>query len=358
MSGLHLSLVQSGPVPLAARFSCAPGEVLALVGPSGAGKTTILRSIAGTCRPAGGQITVNDEVWFDSARGIWLSPRQRKVGMVFQNYALFPHMTALGNVMAAMQGVTRPLRAGRARDLLALLHLKGLEARRPAELSGGQQQRVALARALAREPAALLLDEPFSAVDRATREGLYTEIAALRERLRMPVVLVSHDLDEAMMLADRMVVLAAGHTLQEGSPAQVRTRPASLAVASLLGLGNRFSATVAEPAADTDGEPLIEWSGHLLRASHCPGLRQGQQLGWVIADGFVIAGGEGPNRVTGRIVRVQPIGATVRVTLQPAGGDEQLSFSVAAWEAANEAFIVGQTLSVRLLPAGIHLLPG
>ncbi|MCW5752071.1 MAG: ABC transporter ATP-binding protein, partial [Alphaproteobacteria bacterium] len=224
MNGIVVELTQDGPIPLAARFACAAGEVLALVGPSGSGKSTILRCIAGILRPRRGRVAVNGEVWFDSERGVALSPRERAVGMVFQNYALFPHMSAIGNVMAAMDHLPAPARKARAVELLGLLHLAGLEDRRPAELSGGQQQRVALARAMAREPRVLLLDEPFSAVDKATRQRLYREIAGLREKFSIPVILVTHDIDEAIMLADRMSVLHHGRTLQTGTPEAVTSR--------------------------------------------------------------------------------------------------------------------------------------
>jgi molybdate transport system ATP-binding protein len=160
--------------------------------------------------------------------------------MVFQSYGLFPHMTALGNVTAAMGHVEAGRREARGRELLDLVNLGGLEARRPAELSGGQQQRVAVARALAREPKVLLLDEPFSAVDKATRQRLYREIAELRRTLDMPVVLVTHDLDEAIMLADRMAVLHRGRTLQTGTADEVTMRPVSPEVARLVDLRNLF----------------------------------------------------------------------------------------------------------------------
>jgi molybdate transport system ATP-binding protein len=150
VAGVSVRLHQTAPIPLAAEFSCAPGEVLALVGPSGSGKSTVLRSIAGTYRPREGMVCVNGATWFHGGSGIHVLPHRRAVGMVFQNYALFPHMTALGNVMAAMTHVAAGERKTRASAVLELVHLAGLDDRRPAELSGGQQQRVAVARALAR----------------------------------------------------------------------------------------------------------------------------------------------------------------------------------------------------------------
>jgi molybdate transport system ATP-binding protein len=355
--GLSVELVQAAPIPLAASFGCEPGKIMALFGPSGSGKTTILRAIAGTCRPAAGRIRVGGEAWFDTGRGLCLPPQQRRVGMVFQSYALFPHLTALDNIQAAMGEVPAGERRTRAQGLLELLHLDGLGARRPAELSGGQQQRVALARALAREPRALLLDEPFSAVDRVTREGLYAEIAALRERLRMPVVLVTHDLAEAMRLADTLTLLAAGRTLQSGGIAEVTLRPASVEVAALLGLRNVFPATVL---GQEPGGTVIDWLGVRLSAAANPRLRPGERVHCVIADGYVVAGVPvaGPGSLAGAVRELTPLGATTLVALAVGAGDAApvLRFSLAAHEAARLDLAPGAPLSIQLLPEGIHLV--
>ena len=234
--GLHVTLKQAGPIPLAVEFSCSEGELLALVGPSGAGKSTTLRAIAGLYRPQAARVTCGGAIWLDTINGVCLPPHQRRVGLVFQSYALFPHMTALGNVTAAMGHRPADERAARAGKLLALVHLTNLEQRRPAELSGGEQQRVAVARALAREPAVLLLDEPFSAVDRRTRRKLHTELAELRKAVRVPIVLVTHDIDEAAGLADRMCVIDRGETLQTARPAELLAAPASARIANALDL--------------------------------------------------------------------------------------------------------------------------
>lgn len=235
-TGLTVSLAQPAPIPLAVTLTCAPGEMLALVGPSGSGKTTVLRSIAGLYRPQQGSVHCGGETWLDTAAGIALPPHQRRAGLVFQHYALFPHMTALANVTAAMGHRQAAEREAEAQRLLALVHLDGLERRYPAELSGGQQQRVALARALARDPAVLLLDEPLSAVDRRVRRELHGELAAIRRAIRVPILLVTHDLDEARTLADRLAVIDRGEVLQVGAPAEVLARPASARVAAALDL--------------------------------------------------------------------------------------------------------------------------
>ena len=236
----------AAPIPLDVAFSLAPGELLALVGHSGSGKTTLLRSIAGLWTPAEARISVGGTSWLDTAAGVNLPPHQRRLGFVFQNYALFPHMTAAQNVMAAMDRAD-PAEAAR---LLDLVKLQGLVARRPAQLSGGQQQRVALARALARRPQALLLDEPFSAVDRATRAQLHAEIIALRAHLQMPVVLVTHDLNEAQLLADRMVVIEKGRVLSAGTTAEVMTDAAALRAMGIRELAVMLPAQVVAHLPD------------------------------------------------------------------------------------------------------------
>ena len=244
---LEVMAKATDPIPLDIGFRVAAGELLALVGHSGSGKTTILRSIAGLWRPDSARIVVDGVSWTDTARGVDLPTHRRRIGMVFQNHALFPHLTAAQNVMAAMDHAD-PAEAER---LLDLVNLQGLAGRKPAQLSGGQKQRVGVARALARKPQALLLDEPFSAVDRATREKLYAEIIALRAHLAMPVVLVTHDMNEAQMLADRMVVIAAGHIVREGTTAQVMADPAALRAMGIRDVAVMLPVVVA--AHDADG---------------------------------------------------------------------------------------------------------
>ncbi len=257
--GLSVTVRAHAPIPLDAAFDVAPGELLALVGPSGAGKTTLLRMIAGLRQPETGRVTVNDAVWLDTAAGINVPTHRRRVGILMQSYALFPHMSAAANVMAAMDAPNR----AEADRLLDLASLPGLGERRPAALSGGQQQRVALARALARRPDVLLLDEPFSAVDRPTRDRLQAEILALRAHLPMPVVLVTHDLNEAQLLADTMVVLEQGRAIASGSTAQVMADPAALRALGIREAASLLPATLIAHLPDglsgleTAGSPLF-----------------------------------------------------------------------------------------------------
>jgi molybdate transport system ATP-binding protein len=362
--GLAARLAQPGPIPLDATLDCAPGEVTALVGPSGSGKSTILRAIAGHYRAASGRISIDGMAWFDSDARIDLPPHVRHVGLVLQSYALFPHMSALGNVVAALGHLPATQRPARARELLELVHLAGLEARRPAELSGGQQQRVAVARALARAPDVLLLDEPFSAVDRSTREKLYRELAEMRRRLAMPVVLVTHDLDEALMLADRVVLLQRGATIQHGRPYEVLARPASVQAARLLGLRNLF-AGVVEAHRAAAGFTGVRWRGYLLEARYDARFAPGSRVTWVIPSARVVlhrrdrpSRGERENPVRGIICDLIVLGDITHVTLL-VDGDEKapLQFSVPSHVAERNRLGVGEEANVSLLADAIHLMP-
>jgi molybdate transport system ATP-binding protein len=202
-------------------------ETFALVGPSGAGKTSVLRAVAGLVRPARGRIALDGRVLFDAAAGIDRPPEERRVGFVFQEYALFPHMTVEKNV--AYAGRTR------AADVLKRFRIGHLAKSRPEELSGGERQRVGLARALARNPDVLLLDEPLSALDPHTRAGVRAELRTILDRLDLPVLLFTHDFQDAAVLADRVGVLVDGRLLQTGAPTELIASPADAFVASFTG---------------------------------------------------------------------------------------------------------------------------
>ena len=358
-AGLHLQLRQRAPIPLEAELACAPGELLALVGPSGSGKSTILRCIAGLHAPAEGAIHCNGETWFDAAAAVNQPVQARRIGFVFQNYGLFPHLSALENVAAALGGLTLAEREARSRELLACVHLDGLERRKPAALSGGQQQRVAVARALARDPAVLLLDEPFSAVDQVTRRKLQQELARLRADLAIPMLLVTHDLDEARMLADRMVILHRGRTLQAGSPDEVMTRPASASIARLVGLHNLFEGTLVQ-----DGDALkLAWLGHKLEVARIEG-RPGERVSWVIpSEGVLLhrrdrpSRGEAENPVAGTVQDCLRLGPFTQIRLLPDGGGEPLAFSVPTHVAERNDIAPGAPARVTLLAGSIHLMP-
>jgi molybdate transport system ATP-binding protein len=361
---LRVMLRQLQPIPLDAEFDCGAGEVLALVGPSGSGKSTVLRCIAGLHRPAAGRVSCGTETWYDKPGGLDWPTHRRRVGFVFQDYALFPHMSALDNVKAALAYLPRERRAARALDLLTRVNLAGLEDRRPAALSGGQRQRVAVARALARDPRVLLLDEPFSAVDRVTRLRLYRELAELRQHLRIPMILVTHDLDEAAMLADRICILYRGKTLQAGPPSEIMNRPASVEIARLVDQRNVFAGRVAGHRAE-QGQTLIEWGDRLLEARYQPDFAVGQPVTWVAPSGFIVlhrrdrpSRGERENPVTGTVMSMVAIGESAMMTLR-LDDDERhpLHLSVPAHVAKRNGIELGVPAAVSLLTEGIHLMP-
>jgi putrescine transport system ATP-binding protein len=216
-------------------------EFLALLGPSGCGKTTLLRAIAGLATPDAGKILI------DGCDQTGAAPYERPVNMMFQSYALFPHMTAAGNVAFGLKqdGLRGAMLNDRVREALARVEMDAFADRKPHQLSGGQKQRVALARCLAKRPRALLLDEPLAALDKHLRERTQLELMALRERLGITFVVVTHDQDEAMGMASRVAVMDAGRLLQVGSPRDLYDKPSSRAVAGFFGHVNLWEGIVA-----------------------------------------------------------------------------------------------------------------
>lgn len=263
---LTVSLGQATPFPLDVEFTCGPGEVLAIFGPSGSGKTTILRSIAGLHRPARGLVRAGEATWTDTSAGVFAPPHRRAIGFVFQEYALFPHLTAAGNVMTALGHRPREERRARAEQLLGQVHLTSHADRRPAELSGGERQRVAVARALAREPAVLLMDEPFAAVDRDVRRRLQREIDELRRAIDVPIILVTHDFDDVVRLATHLLVLERGRMVAAGPLPELTSRPDLPWIRSAVGLGSVFDARVTRTLPDR-GLVELTFGGITLLAS-------------------------------------------------------------------------------------------
>lgn len=222
--------------------------VLILFGPSGSGKSTVLRCLAGLEWPERGCIVFNGQVWLDTARGVRVPPQRRRLGYLFQDYALFPTHTVAGNIGYGLRDLADGERRGRIAELVRLLQLQGLEHLRPRQLSGGQQQRAALARALARRPDLLLLDEPLSALDVPTRVRLRAGLRTLLRQLAIPSIVVTHDWEEALALGDHMVVLKEGRVLQQGTPQAVFNAPRNPDVAAIVGMETILPGRISDSA--------------------------------------------------------------------------------------------------------------
>ncbi|MDD5461604.1 MAG: ABC transporter ATP-binding protein [Methylococcales bacterium] len=362
--GIRVRLIQAVPIPLAVDLYCQPGEVLAIAGPSGSGKTTVLRAIAGLHHAENGAIKCQGEIWQDSAMQFYLPAHQRAVGLVFQHYALFPHFTALGNVLEAMAHLPQAVRKERAEELLRRVHLDGLGNRYPKALSGGQQQRVAVARALAREPKVLLLDEPFSAVDQVTRRRLYRELNELRRSLSMPIILVTHDLEEATMLSDRLCILHRGVTLQSGPPLEVAAHPVSATVARLMDQQNLFTAQIVSHDQLAQ-KTLLRWRGLFLEAHYQPDYASGARVCWMIQSSQVLlhrrhreSNGHRENPLSGTIIEYMVLGDYVSARVEV---DRHLkiaiTLTVPVYVARRNELSYGEEVTVSLLAEGIHLMP-
>jgi molybdate transport system ATP-binding protein len=294
---------------LAVRLSVG-AETMALVGPSGAGKTTVLRAIAGLRRPDRGRIALGERIWFDAEAKVDLPPERRSVGLVFQEYALFPHMTVRANV--GFGGETR------VDELLERLRIAHLADERPGALSGGERQRVAVARALAREPRALLLDEPLAALDARSRSRAGHELQRTLSGTEVPVLLVTHDFGEAATLADDVAVLDRGRVVQRGAPDRIAAAPASAFVADLVG------ATVLTGTARAGADGLttvaLDGGGEAVSTDVAEGRVAVSLYPWevVLEPPGTPPAGSARNRLEARVASITRLGNRVRVGL--AGG--------------------------------------
>jgi molybdate transport system ATP-binding protein len=302
-----------GELALDLSLEVEPGECLALAGPSGAGKTTALRIAAGLLAPRAGSVSCDGETWFDSERRIDVPPERRRCGFVFQDYALFPHLSAWRNVAYALP------RAGARTRALKLLDRLGVPAgradARPRDLSGGERQRVALARVLALRPRALLLDEPLSALDARTRAHAGRELAAALRDADVPALLVTHDFEEASLLGDRVAVVDAGRIVQSGSPAELASRPASAFVADLTG------AVVLHGSARAgdDGLTLValDGGGEVTSTDAASGRVAVSVHPWdvALAPAGAAVVGSAQNRLPATVVSITAVGNRVRLGL-------------------------------------------
>jgi molybdate transport system ATP-binding protein len=344
--------------PLDLRLELPEGAITSVVGPSGSGKTSILRLVAGLWAPASGLISFGGATWFASAAGINLPPRDRSIGVVPQRYALFPHLTARENVEAALLHLPRGRRTPQADAALARAHVAGLETRYPHELSGGQQQRVAVARAISRQPRVLLLDEPFSSVDRSTRNHLYAELKRLHAELGCTVMLVTHDLDEAALLSSHLCLIHRGRLVQAGPTHEVLARPESSEAARLLDYGNVFRASVVSHDRSRR-VTVLDWHGVRLDAPLDVRAAPGQLVDWAIGHAEVRpaeAGGRpaADNTFPAVVRDAVVLGDDLHVRLAPQHSPSlTLQMKISRHAASQHQAAAGAPLHVRLTPAAI-----
>jgi putative spermidine/putrescine transport system ATP-binding protein/spermidine/putrescine transport system ATP-binding protein len=302
-------------------FHIEAGEVLALLGPSGCGKTTCLRMVAGLVEPTSGQIHIG-------GNNVTKVPvHKRNIGMLFQSYALFPHLTVAQNVAFGleMRGIKRAEATRRINEALQMVQLEGFGSRMPAQLSGGQQQRVALARALVIEPSLLLLDEPLGALDKNLRDSMQVELRLLQRRLSITTILVTHDQEEALTLADRILVMRNGRVEQIGTPAEVYNRPATRFVAGFVGVSNFFTARVQRREG---GLLLVGVAGGELLV---PGNTNSDQVTVAVRPEAVrvsnqTGNGGAPNSVSASVEQVIYRGSVTHFHLRLDNGDPLIAF--------------------------------
>jgi spermidine/putrescine ABC transporter ATP-binding subunit len=328
------------------------GEVVSLLGPSGCGKTTTLRMLAGLVEPSEGEIFVR------GAPITRVPVHRRNVGMLFQNYALFPHMTVLDNVGFGlrMRRLPRGEVGRRARAALDLVRLTGFEDRYPHQLSGGQQQRVGLARALAIEPAVLLLDEPFGALDKKLREAMQIELRQLQRRLGVTTLMVTHDQEEALTLSDRVAIMRDGVIEQIGPPAEIYEQPASRFVADFVGVSNFLSGRVLGRDGD---DAIVETGGGLrlaVRAARPPDAARVTVALRPESIALSAAIEEGLNRVAATIEQVVYRGLVSHYYLALADGRALVAFIQNGGDAPGDAFRPGMRVTASWRPERLRLV--
>jgi molybdate transport system ATP-binding protein len=316
-------------------------RTVALVGPSGAGKSSVLRVIAGLARPEAGRVDLDGEVWVDVERRTFRPPEERRVGLVFQEYALFPHLSVRQNV--AFGGKAR------ADELLERFGLSHLAAARPDKLSGGERQRVALARALARDPGVLLLDEPLAALDAHTKASVRVELEELLRGLDLPTLIVTHDYEDAVALADTVGVLVEGRLRQLGSPAELVARPDDPFVASFTGAN--LLRGHAEGLEDGLTSIRLESGDVVYSTDPAQGKVGVVVYPWDVVVGRVQVDGSAMNLLGGEIASVVQVGNRVRVRIGP------LTAEVTAASAEKLELVRGGTAFVSFKATGTRLVP-
>jgi molybdate transport system ATP-binding protein len=355
---LKVKLSQISPNPLQLNIECIAGELHALVGPSGSGKTTALRTIAGLNNPETGKIECSGEIWFEAneINGITtsLKPAERSCGFLFQQYALFPHLTALENVCIPLHNSIKSLaeRKALAQKWLERMGISELANRMPNQLSGGQQQRVALARALARSPKILLLDEPFSAIDAPTRQGLYKTLAELRKDLNIPILLVTHDLREADLLADRITVIDQGVGLQTAAPQVLFEQPRNSRVAELVGISNKFEGIFSSGK--------LSWNGsqRIFDVADKGKIPPNTPVAWVIpAEGLSLHADSTTESLEVIVEQISTLGQVAVIQLRTTDGGHVITWEASAAEVKRLLLEVGKNTHLEIDGSKIHIMP-
>jgi molybdate transport system ATP-binding protein len=355
---LKIKLSQTNPNPLQLNIECIPGELHALVGPSGSGKTTALRTIAGLNNAQSGNIECDGVTWFEAneINGVitQLKPAERSCGYLFQQYALFPHLTALENVCIPLYNSIKKHAERRvlAQQWLDRMGIGELANRMPNQLSGGQQQRVALARALARSPKILLLDEPFSAIDAPTRQSLYKTLANLRKDLNIPILLVTHDLREADLLADRITVIDQGVGLQTAPPQVLFERPRNSRVAELVGISNMFEGIF------TAGK--LNWNGstRVFNVVDKGKIPPATQVAWVIpADGLSLHNQVNSESIEVTVEQISTLGQIAVIQLRTTEGSHVITWEASAAEVKRLSLDIGKKSYLEIDANKIHIMP-
>jgi molybdate transport system ATP-binding protein len=316
-------------------------RTVALVGPSGAGKTSVLRVIAGLARPDAGRVDLDSETWVDVEKGVWCAPEQRRVGLVFQEYALFPHLSVRQNV--AYGGKER------ADELLERFQISRLARARPGELSGGERQRVALARALARDPGVLLLDEPLAALDAHTKAEVRVELEQLLAGLDLPALIVTHDYEDAIALAETVGVLVEGKLRQIGSPGELVASPADPFVASFTGAN--LLRGHAKRLEDGLTSIRLETGEVVYSTDEARGEVGVVVYPWDVAVGRAQIEGSALNLVAGEVASIVRVGNRVRVRIGP------LTAEVTAASAEKLELARGGTAYASFKATGTRLVP-
>jgi len=306
----------SSPFKLDLAFDAAPG-ITVLFGPSGAGKSLTLDCVAGFAEPDSGRILIDDAIVYDSGTKVSLPPRVRRCGYVFQNYALFPHMTLRDNLaFAAASRLPRLDRTRKVDEMLERFHLGDAAGRKPHELSGGQKQRCSIARALISSPRVLLLDEPARGLDAPLRADFYNVLREVRTEYQTPIILVTHSLDECLELGDRMLVVSEGRLAQTGTPAEVCAHPATLDLAELMGI---FNVIPVEIRALDPGRNIgvVRWGDYDFQTEYLRGFFIGDRVKLLAAPRQLRAmprlGRVGPNQVPLQLLRVVDLAHAVRL---------------------------------------------